>query len=102
MVFCEKENFTTLGSTYPFQYPCVLLRPAPYHDSEPKKIIRIRANHHEAAQIRSRLHRLPDALEEMKLWKPLPAAEGEEPVDMLLADLMNPVVQLQLLSNLKR
>jgi len=100
VVFCEKENFATLGSTYPFQYPCVLLRPA--HDSERKKIIRIRANHHEAAKIRSRLHRLPDALEEMKLWKPLPAVEDEEAVDMLLADLMNPVVQLQLLSNLNR
>jgi hypothetical protein len=48
------------------------------------------------------LHRLPEALEEMKLWKPLPAAEDEEAADSLLAELMNPAAQLQLLSNLKR
>lgn len=103
VVFCEKEHFEILGSAYPFKYPCVLLRPPLHHDNGPKKIRKIAYNSHEAAKIRHRNHRLPEALEEMLMWQAPEAAEEEEvQVDLFLAKLNDPQVQLQILSKLKR
>ena len=93
VIFLADETFEKLNEIYPKRYPCVLLLPSDI-------VRKLPANHHEAVKIRSRLHRLPDALEQMKHWQ-RPPGVGEHD-DLLLARLSDPGVQQSLLKRLRR
>lgn len=69
MLLVAAEAFDAVGASYPFRHPCILLR---FHSGSgvaTDKLRKIPADHHEAVKIRSRLHRLPLVLEEMKSWR---------------------------------
>ena len=100
VMFMEDNVFSSMGTAYPFRYPCILLR---IHNSSAgmaESLKRIPSDHHEPVKIRSRLHRLPQVLEDMKNWK-LPPTFQEDPQD-LLTRLVDPTVQLNLLKRLKK
>lgn len=96
VVFLTEETLANLSSYYSFRHPCVLFRPAV------EGVKKLAFSHHEAYKIRSRLHRLPQELEQMATWKLPPPAIDEEPEDPLLARLNDPSVQMNLLKRLKR
>ena len=67
VLFVSTDLFDALGSSYAFRYPCILLH---IHSGNVSGAVKkIPAHHHEAIKIRSRLHRLPDILHEMKTWR---------------------------------
>ena len=69
MLVVATDAFDAVGGSYPFRYPCIMLR---FHSGGgvmTEKLRKIPADHHEAVKIRSRLHRLPLVLEEMKSWR---------------------------------
>lgn len=96
VVFLTEEALTNLSAYYAFRHPCLLLRPTA------EGIKKLAFSHHEAFKIRSRLHRLPQELEQMATWKLPPPATDEEPDDPLLARLNDSSVQIRLLKRLKR
>lgn len=101
IVFVPQETFSGLGSAYRYRYPCIFLRPSVYGGGS-GGVKKVPAGHHEAVKIRSRLHRLPEALEQMTAWRLPPLPAEEVPDDLLLARLSNPDVQIDLLKRLKR
>lgn len=95
MVFVAQDLFE--GTNYPYRCPCILLRP-----SSNDGLKKVPTDHHEAIKIRSRLHRLPEALEEMINWRFPPLHAEEQPDDPLFTRLCDPEVQSSLLKRLKR